>query len=52
MHIAPSVRQTVLSTFPHYGHSGVVESARELYHQIEGAYSGNHIGLSKIGAML
>ncbi|CAO2820531.1 unnamed protein product [Amaranthus hypochondriacus] len=40
VHIAPSVRQTVLSTFPHYGHSGVVESARELYHQIEGAYSG------------
>lgn len=30
------VRETVLSTFPHYGHSGIVESARELFRQIDG----------------
>lgn len=40
MHIDPTMRQNVLSSFPHYGHSGIVEAARELYHQIEGAYSG------------
>ncbi|KAL2900756.1 Sn1-specific diacylglycerol lipase alpha [Bienertia sinuspersici] len=41
MHIDPTTRETVVSSFPHYGHSGIVESARELYHQIEGAYSGS-----------
>ena len=30
------VRQRVLSSFPHYGHSGIVESARELCYQIDG----------------
>ncbi|KAG0496572.1 hypothetical protein HPP92_001263 [Vanilla planifolia] len=30
-----SVRETVLSSFPHYGHSGIVESARELYMQVD-----------------
>ena len=39
-HIDPTTRQIVLSSFPHYCHSGIVDSARELYHQIEGAYSG------------
>ncbi|XP_048500532.1 uncharacterized protein LOC104893624 isoform X4 [Beta vulgaris subsp. vulgaris] len=40
LHIDPITRQAVLSSFPHYGHSGIVESARELYHHIEGAFSG------------
>jgi hypothetical protein len=26
----------VASSFPHYGHSGIVEAARELFMQIEG----------------
>jgi len=26
----------VASSFPHYGHSGIVETARELFMQIEG----------------
>lgn len=34
--LPPSVRETVMSTFPHYGHSGIVESARELFKQIDG----------------
>ncbi|KAJ0977010.1 hypothetical protein J5N97_012484 [Dioscorea zingiberensis] len=35
-HLPQSVRQRVLSSFPHYGHSGIVESARELFMQIDG----------------
>ncbi|XP_038989675.1 uncharacterized protein LOC103717554 isoform X2 [Phoenix dactylifera] len=35
-HVRPSVRQRVLSSFPHYGHAGIVESARELFMQIDG----------------
>uniref|UniRef100_A0A1D1YGF4 Sn1-specific diacylglycerol lipase alpha n=1 Tax=Anthurium amnicola TaxID=1678845 RepID=A0A1D1YGF4_9ARAE len=35
-HLSPEVRQRVLSSFPHYGHSGIVESARELFMQIDG----------------
>ncbi|OMO79668.1 Lipase, class 3 [Corchorus olitorius] len=35
-YINPSVKQHLESTFPHYGHSGIVEAARELYAQIEG----------------
>uniref|UniRef100_A0ACD5WIU4 Uncharacterized protein n=2 Tax=Avena sativa TaxID=4498 RepID=A0ACD5WIU4_AVESA len=34
--LPPQVRQTVLSSFPHYGHAGIVESARELYTKLEG----------------
>ncbi|XP_050235697.1 uncharacterized protein LOC126685774 isoform X2 [Mercurialis annua] len=30
------VKQSVELSFPHYGHSGVVEAARDLYMQIEG----------------
>ncbi|MQM09734.1 hypothetical protein Taro_042615 [Colocasia esculenta] len=30
------VRQTVISSFPHYGHSGIVESSRELFMQLDG----------------
>ncbi|XP_021300446.1 uncharacterized protein LOC110428848, partial [Herrania umbratica] len=39
-YIHPSVKQRVESSFPHYGHSGIVEAARDLYTQIEG-YSGD-----------
>ncbi|XP_058093977.1 uncharacterized protein LOC131240008 isoform X2 [Magnolia sinica] len=35
-HISSDVRQSVLSSFPHYGHSGIVEAARELFVQIDG----------------
>ena len=35
-YIHPSVKQCVESSFPHYGHSGIVEAARDLYTQIEG----------------
>lgn len=34
--LPPQVKQAVLSSFPHYGHAGIVESARELYTQLEG----------------
>lgn len=30
------VKEKVLSSFPHYGHSGIVECARELFMQIDG----------------
>ncbi|XP_072965575.1 uncharacterized protein [Typha angustifolia] len=30
------VRESILSSFPHYGHSGIVESARELFMKIDG----------------
>ncbi|KAM7280528.1 hypothetical protein ACFE04_007662 [Oxalis oulophora] len=36
VHIGPDVRQKVESSFPHYGHSGIVETVRDLYLQIEG----------------
>ncbi|XVF65517.1 hypothetical protein PTKIN_Ptkin09bG0255600 [Pterospermum kingtungense] len=35
-YIHPSVKQRVESSFPHYGHSGIIEAARDLYAQIEG----------------
>ncbi|RVW92358.1 hypothetical protein CK203_032432 [Vitis vinifera] len=34
--IHPNVRQSVISSFPHYGHSGIVEAARDLFNQVEG----------------
>lgn len=34
--INPDVKQGVLSSFPHHGHSGIVETARELFMQIDG----------------
>lgn len=33
--IHPEVRQAVISSFPHHGHSGIVEAARDLFMQIE-----------------
>lgn len=35
-YIHPDVRQKVISSTPHYGHSGIVEAARDLFMQIEG----------------
>ncbi|KAJ3696868.1 hypothetical protein LUZ61_000573 [Rhynchospora tenuis] len=35
-HLPASTREKVMSTFPHYGHGGIVESARELFMQIDG----------------
>lgn len=34
-HLSPQVKNAVLSS-PHYGHAGIVESARELYTELEG----------------
>ncbi|KAL5991060.1 hypothetical protein ACLOJK_011966 [Asimina triloba] len=34
-HVPFEVRRSVLSSFPHYGHSGIVEAARELFMQID-----------------
>ncbi|TXG72901.1 hypothetical protein EZV62_001480 [Acer yangbiense] len=34
--IHPDVKKSVESSFPHYGHSGIVEAARELFMQVEG----------------
>uniref|UniRef100_A0A7C8ZPT0 DUF7358 domain-containing protein n=2 Tax=Opuntia streptacantha TaxID=393608 RepID=A0A7C8ZPT0_OPUST len=38
--VDPMMRQSVLLSSPHYGHSGIVEAARELYKQIAGSNSG------------
>ncbi|KAM1158445.1 hypothetical protein ACFXTH_031815 [Malus domestica] len=35
--IHPEVRQAVISSFPHHGHSGIVEATRDLFMQIEGS---------------
>ncbi|CAK8574434.1 unnamed protein product [Lathyrus sativus] len=35
-YIHHETHKNVTSTFPHYGHSGIVEAAREVYMQIEG----------------
>ncbi|XP_042456804.1 uncharacterized protein LOC122041243 isoform X3 [Zingiber officinale] len=35
-HLPSDVRQKVLSSFPHYGHAGIIESARELFIQLDG----------------
>ncbi|KAF4365606.1 hypothetical protein F8388_007439 [Cannabis sativa] len=35
-HVNPEIKQKVVSSFPHYGHSGIVEAARNLFIQIEG----------------
>ncbi|KAL5229241.1 hypothetical protein ABZP36_017506 [Zizania latifolia] len=34
--LSPQVKDAVLSSFPHHGHAGIVESARELYSKLEG----------------
>nr|CAB3475117.1 unnamed protein product [Digitaria exilis] len=34
--LSPQLKNAVLSSFPHYGHAGIVESARELYTVLEG----------------
>ncbi|VAH82676.1 unnamed protein product [Triticum turgidum subsp. durum] len=34
--LPPQVKEAVLSSFPHYGHAGIIESARELYTKLEG----------------
>ncbi|KAK3142236.1 hypothetical protein QOZ80_4BG0343990 [Eleusine coracana subsp. coracana] len=33
-HLPAAARETVVSTFPHYGHGGIVEAARELFMQL------------------
>ncbi|XP_077211969.1 lipase class 3 family protein isoform X2 [Tasmannia lanceolata] len=43
-HLASEVKQSVLFSFPHYGHSGIVESARELFMQIDGQSANNGHG--------
>nr|XP_016508025.1 PREDICTED: uncharacterized protein LOC107825659 [Nicotiana tabacum] len=35
-HFDPCIRQRVVSSKPHYAHSGVVEAARDLYMQVDG----------------
>ncbi|KAJ1382415.1 Fungal lipase-like domain [Sesbania bispinosa] len=35
-HIQSDMKNNVASSFPHYGHSGIVEAAREVFMQIEG----------------
>lgn len=34
--LSSQMKNAVLSSFPHYGHAGIVESARELYTVLEG----------------
>ncbi|KAK6930615.1 Fungal lipase-like domain [Dillenia turbinata] len=40
-HIHADVRQTVMSSFPHYGHLGIIGAARDLYMQVEGNFRCN-----------
>lgn len=35
-HLDPDLKQGIVSSSPHYGHSGIVEAARNLFRQIEG----------------
>lgn len=35
-HVHPDVKHSVDSSLPHYGHSGILEAARELFMQIDG----------------
>ncbi|KAL5542953.1 hypothetical protein UlMin_010663 [Ulmus minor] len=35
-HIQADLKQKMVSYFPHYGHSGIVEAARNLFKQVEG----------------
>ncbi|OAY71544.1 Sn1-specific diacylglycerol lipase alpha [Ananas comosus] len=46
------VRDSVLSSFPHYGHSGIVESARELFMKIDGQPGDKDEPLSEITGFL
>jgi hypothetical protein len=34
--VHPDVKHSVDSSLPHYGHSGILEAARELFIQIDG----------------
>lgn len=34
--IHSDVKERVTTSFPHYGHSGIVEAARDIFSQIEG----------------
>ncbi|KAJ4843652.1 hypothetical protein Tsubulata_010148 [Turnera subulata] len=49
--IHPDVKRRVESSFPHYGHSGIIEAARDLYMQIEGNPCCNDAG-SESGGFL
>lgn len=51
-HVRPSVRQRVISSFPHYGHAGIVESARELFMQIDGHPGGKDDSPSEVSGFL
>jgi hypothetical protein len=33
-HLPAATRERVISTFPHYGHGGIVEASRELFMQL------------------
>ncbi|KAI4334779.1 hypothetical protein L6164_013489 [Bauhinia variegata] len=35
-HIHSDIKERVISSFPHHGHSGIVEAARDVFNQIEG----------------
>ena len=35
-HVDSDLKQGIVSSSPHYGHSGIVEAARNLFRQIEG----------------
>ncbi|XP_078441057.1 lipase class 3 family protein isoform X2 [Wolffia australiana] len=50
--LPPEVKQQVLISFPHYGHSGIVESARELYSQLQGKNSNEDSSSSESGGFL
>ncbi|XP_065028265.1 uncharacterized protein LOC135651774 isoform X2 [Musa acuminata AAA Group] len=51
-HLPSAKRQKVLSSFPHYGHAGIVESARELFMQIDGEHGDKDASPSEISGFL
>ncbi|GAB4834161.1 hypothetical protein Ancab_032425 [Ancistrocladus abbreviatus] len=45
-HIDSGVRQSIIASFPHYGHSGIIEAARELFEQIDGSSGDQSEGMT------
>ncbi|XP_065867609.1 uncharacterized protein [Euphorbia lathyris] len=50
--IDPNVKKRVEMSFPHYGHMGVVEAARDLYRQIEGNSDGSTDSSSFLSSLM
>lgn len=50
--ILPDIRRHVESSFPHYGHFGAVEAARDLYKEIEGNPENGSVSVGFLSSLL